>query len=204
MNVYTDVNEEYDEYCQTIRQVSIRHTIRGFELENFNRIRFIIPSEQMTLNELNEPKNQYLPFCIETYKTFCESVNNVNKLKITELNTLENILEFRQVLEQSKTLFTGLNRERLQLETEYSRVVTSFKIPSKTLLNNVEYESFHNEQVTCMSQFMMSSCITEIKLYQIKMYLDMIKTQIQEMTKQNHHIKINTKRKRENPHCLNI
>ena len=157
--------------------------------------------EEYGFTEFNETEIPCLPHYIETHKSFCISVNALQNM---DIDTVGNVLKLRRALEQSKTLFTELNGERLRLELEYSRLDISFKFPSKTLLNNVEYESFHNSQVICMSQFMMSSCITDNNLFQIKMYLYMIKTQIQEMANHNHHITINIHRKCENPHCLNI
>jgi hypothetical protein len=163
--------------------------------EEFKKIRFIPPAScekaygASTRYEFNETGTEYLPRYIENHKAFCLQVN---ELQDADLTCFDNILKMRGCLEQSKTLFTELNGERLRLENELKRVNICNpefdEFPSRNLINDVEYEAFHNTQVITMSRFMVYRDITEIKLKEINMYLGMVKLKIQKMAVANHGI----------------
>jgi hypothetical protein len=95
------------------------------------------------------------------------------------------------ILEQSKSLFTELNGERLRLEFELNHIeegTPTNNFPSNKLINDVEYESFHNKQVIEMSRRIVSKHITLDDLAQINIYLYTVKQKIQQMADTNHKI----------------
>ena len=112
----------------------------------------------------------------------------MNELRDADLGRYSNRVQLRKMLEQSKTLFTELNGERLRLESELKPFKKDIKFPSNQLMNDVEYEAFHNKQVISMSRCMLSRQITDNILAQINMYLYMIKTKTLQMANNNHEL----------------
>ncbi len=65
-----------------------------------------------------------------------------------------------------------------------------FKFPSKELLADSYYESFHNKEVIRMSRAMISKHVTQNNLMYISMYLYDVKTKILQMATTNHEMTI--------------
>jgi hypothetical protein len=131
---------------------------------------------------------EYLPRYIENHKNFCGYVND---LQTVDLKVFANRVRLRMILEQSKSLFTELNGERLRLEFELNHIeegTPTNNFPSNKLINDVEYESFHNKQVIEMSRRIVSKHITLDDLAQINIYLYTVKQKIQQMADTNHKI----------------
>ncbi len=133
-------------------------------------------------DQLGQRRNEYLPHYIETHKAFCIKVNNLQKE--VDFTVLENMLQLRGALIQSKTLFTELIGERFRLERELC--ISTF--PSAKLCLDSEYESFHDKQVIRMTRAMGCNCATQNDLTNISRYLYTVKTKIQEMATSNHEI----------------
>lgn len=168
--------EEY-EIFQTQTSVSMVYKLNDvFTIENFSRLKL----PDLPDNHEDLPDND-----AETRKTF---FGCVNELRDAELGRYSNRVQLRKMLEQSKTLFTELNGERLRLEFELKQFEKDNKFPSNKLMNDVEYEAFHNKQVIEMSRRMLSRQITDNILAQINMYLYMIKTKTQQMANTNHEL----------------
>ena len=143
--------------------------------------------------------DEYLSNCIETHKSFCYKVNDMRcNVDFTDFT---NIIKLREALEQSNTLFTELVGERFRLEHELSLIDTrgeelrhleynagKMKFPSKELLSDSTYASFHNKEVIKMSRAMVAKHATQNNLMWISMYLYDVKTKIQQMATTNHEI----------------
>ena len=131
---------------------------------------------------------EYLPRYIENHKNFCGYVND---LQTVDLKVFANRVRLRMILEQSKSLLTELNGERLRLEFELKHIeegTPTNNFPSNKLINDVVYESFHNKQVIEMSRRIVSKHITLDDLAQINTYLYTVKQKIQQMADTNHKI----------------
>ena len=146
----------------------------------------LIPSEASSEAEI-------LPSSVETCKTFCASVNDLGRV---DFNEHHNTLQLLALLIQSKTLFTELIGERLRLEYELKEMSEGLiEFPSKCLITDTKYESFHNKQVIQMSRVISSNRATLNNFEQVNMYLYMIKTKISQITNINHIIRQMIKQK---------
>ena len=188
--VVVDSVEEFNRIFSTQTTVSAHYHLHGFTIENFNKLQ-LIPSEASSEAEI-------LPSSVETCKTFCASVNDLGRVDFNERN---NTLQLLALLIQSKTLFTELIGERLRLEYELKETSEEgdnvVEFPSKCLITDTKYESFHNKQVIQMSRVISSNIATLNNYEQVNMYLYMIKTKISQITNINHIIRqmIKTKQK---------
>ena len=188
--VVIDAVEEFNRIFSTQASVSAHYHLHGFTVENFNNLQ-LIPSE-------TNSEAKILPSSVETHKTFCASVNDLGRVDFNERN---NTLQLLALLIQSKTLFTELIGERLRLEYELKETSEEgdnvVEFPSKCLITDTKYESFHNKQVIQMSRVISSNIATLNNYEQVNMYLYMIKTKISQITNINHIIRemIKTKQK---------